>query len=249
LLVEDDQDTRETIMALLEGEGYSIKSSANFEEARQLLETDGFSLVIADYLFGSPGVPEARAAALLDAARPVPVGCITSWAVPADLRQRFAFLLTKPFDLDDLLGAVEPLAGVGREDAAQSETIRAYFRALSRADWGALAALCIDSVRYNLPARDTIGATIEGRARFIRYAEELFSLYPGTVFEVLGIAALSRCTLSRYVSRWTSPTRQLIQQEGAVLFHFEGDRIAEINVRFDVPGLRRLLATPAPSLH
>jgi ketosteroid isomerase-like protein len=150
------------------------------------------------------------------------------------------------------LSAVGPLAGIQGEDVVQSEIIRAYFRALSRADWDGVAALCTDSVRYNLPAHDVLGMTIEGRAPFRRYTEELFSSFPGVVFELVDIASLSRGAISRYVSRWTSPSLELVQHEGAVLFHFQGDRIAEINVRLDADRLCRLLGPDAPqprSLH
>jgi CheY-like chemotaxis protein len=48
LVVEDDLDARESLCALLETEGYSVRSAGHGEEALRILRASGVCLVVLD---------------------------------------------------------------------------------------------------------------------------------------------------------------------------------------------------------
>ena len=48
LIVEDERLIRETLLAFIKSEGYSVAAAADGQEALQLLQTDSFNLVITD---------------------------------------------------------------------------------------------------------------------------------------------------------------------------------------------------------
>ncbi len=108
LLVEDDPDIRETLMFLLHDEGYQTREASTPEEALALLDTATFDLIMTDLLTHDGEQPLASAVLLRDRAAPTPVAILTAWPVAAaslDVAD-FAFIMTKPFDLDHLLTAI-----------------------------------------------------------------------------------------------------------------------------------------------
>ncbi len=109
LVVEDDDAIRETLVECLEAEGYAATSAANGTEALDALgHSEPPDLVLVDLV-----MPVMNGAELLEriraapATRDVPVVLMTA-ATPRDLQPLPAAdaLLSKPFELDTVLGVV-----------------------------------------------------------------------------------------------------------------------------------------------
>mgnify|MGYP001350331320 CR=1 FL=1 len=111
LLVEDDADLGEVIQNFLSDEGYEVHLATSIAGALALADSHAFSLVLTDLLSHSHEYPLYAAEPLLERLRPTPVGILTGWPLTEELarEQGFAFLLRKPFDLDDLLAVVTTL--------------------------------------------------------------------------------------------------------------------------------------------
>lgn len=129
LLVEDNGDIREGLVALLESEGYAVTECASAEEGLARMRERAHALVITDFMLpGHSGgwmLEEATRAGLL---RDRAVLMIT--AHPQVQAPPGARILNKPLDIDDFLRMVrESLDSVvTREvtaDAARKTTPRA----------------------------------------------------------------------------------------------------------------------------
>jgi two-component system response regulator MprA len=108
LIVEDDESILEFLSTVLNDEGYETCLASSQEAALALLHEQRFDLVVAD-LFVEPSRPRLSSArALQRFCTPTPVGIITGWSLPSGGSELdgFAFLLKKPFDIDDFLAAV-----------------------------------------------------------------------------------------------------------------------------------------------
>jgi CheY-like chemotaxis protein len=105
LVVEDEQDVRESIVEYLELEGFHVHAATNGEEAIAVLQTmPQPALIIADMMMpimDGPGL----IAALRDndqfASLPVVIFSASDATAPTGYRR-----IKKPFDLDDLLKVV-----------------------------------------------------------------------------------------------------------------------------------------------
>jgi two-component system cell cycle response regulator CpdR len=107
LVVEDDDDNRELILEILGGAGYSVQGVNSGAAALTLLRTERQPcLVLADLVMndmdGKELLVEARR--ILDSK--VPPFLFVTGAHPSKLDDVSAAVLTKPFDLDQLLCAV-----------------------------------------------------------------------------------------------------------------------------------------------
>jgi len=108
LLVEDELDIRETLVILLENEGYRTRQASTQEEALTLLDSASFDLVLTDLLTHDRNQLLALALTLRERAAPTPVAILTGWSAVAQSPDTagFAFVMSKPFDLDVLLTAI-----------------------------------------------------------------------------------------------------------------------------------------------
>lgn len=106
LIVEDDEDIRETVTELLQDEGYSVEHAGNGRDALALLETISPQTILLDLSMPIMSGQEFRAAQLAD---PRIASIPTVVMSAADrLREKTApmqvnDLLTKPVKLDQLL--------------------------------------------------------------------------------------------------------------------------------------------------
>ena len=110
LVVDDDPTIRETVIDILDSEGYSTEAASNGAEALQAIERTRPALVLLDMrmpvLSGWDFAREVRERGLH-----LPIVVMTAardarrWAAEIDA----AGYLPKPFDLPDLLTAVERL--------------------------------------------------------------------------------------------------------------------------------------------
>lgn len=108
LIVEDSAEIRETLELVLKEEGYYVALAPDLSRAFALLDTQTFDLVLTDLFTFNQIDPLQSVSALRARVAPGPIAVISGWQVDPEYakRQGFAFLLTKPFELDDLLASV-----------------------------------------------------------------------------------------------------------------------------------------------
>ena len=232
LVIDDNELFRRVLGALFEERRFPVKLAASPREALAFLRTAFFSLVITDYVLDPGGDVERLAQALLDAAAPIPVGCLTGWTdIPKGIRSRYAFVLHKPVTAEALLTEVGPLASPRSYDPALAEMARAYFAGLSAASWDDVASLCAADVRFSPPPRDRREPAIQGRDRFRSYMEETLRGFPNATFELHDISFLPSGLIAGYRASWRAASGARADHPGQVLFTFEGARISTIDVR------------------
>lgn len=108
LIIEDSAEIRETLELVLTEEGYTVSLAPDLSRAFALLSAQAFDLVLTDLFTFSQVDPLQSVSQLHVRAAPTPIGVISGWQVDPEYakRQGFAFLLTKPFELEDLLECV-----------------------------------------------------------------------------------------------------------------------------------------------
>jgi CheY-like chemotaxis protein len=132
LVVDDNRDVRDVIVAYLETLGYRTEQAASGHDALALLADIGdIDLLLADYAM--PGMSGADLARAVHADWPeLPVIVITGYADTTGFDGQLddAILLRKPFRIDDLRDAVE--RGLQRKAAAGSGKVVALRPRASR---------------------------------------------------------------------------------------------------------------------
>ena len=110
LMIEDDEDIREGVRILLEGEGYEVLEAKNGREGLQLL-AEGPDLVILDIMM--PGMSGLKTCEEIRKISYVPVLFLTAKAQESDKLIGFMAggddYLPKPFSYSELLGRVKAL--------------------------------------------------------------------------------------------------------------------------------------------
>jgi CheY-like chemotaxis protein len=108
LVIDDDDDIRESLVALLRSEGYSVMGASNALDALTLLSHGEKPSAIVLDLF----MPSMSGAQFHDTIRrhplwsKIPVIVCSAGPVPPDVLKSATAVLTKPFDLDRLLDLV-----------------------------------------------------------------------------------------------------------------------------------------------
>jgi CheY-like chemotaxis protein len=116
LIVEDDDDIREDLAALLRLRGYEVSTSANGREALERLQRGPLpSVILLDLMMPVMNGWELRAHQLADPSlAPVPVAILSGHGKPDDFRElRPAACLSKPFDVEAVFEIVERLCAQG----------------------------------------------------------------------------------------------------------------------------------------
>ena len=118
LIVEDDLEIREILCELLADEGYRTVSAANGEEALSVLRerSEQVHVIVLDLMMPLMDGRQFRSAQLADARlAAIPVVLATAGADAATEAKHLGATawLRKPFDLDDLLQAVNRAAEHG----------------------------------------------------------------------------------------------------------------------------------------
>jgi two-component system response regulator CpxR len=105
LVVDDDQDIRDTVAAALETEGYRVSCAANGAQALAMMRGDRPEAIVLDL-----SMPIMTGWELLEAVherrelREVPVLVLSAMGAPAGVEH-----LDKPVSLDDLLATLDRL--------------------------------------------------------------------------------------------------------------------------------------------
>lgn len=244
LLVEDDGDLRATTELALAEQGYDVTSAASLDEALGLLDRATFWLILTD-LFATSGVdPLQSVEELRVRAQPTPVGVVTSWRLTDEgvTARGFAFLLPKPYELDDLFSRVAS-AATGQlppERAWQEQAARSYFAALNGRDWQALASLCEPDVEYGPHETPSLLPSLRQREAFTQHAEQALIRFEGMQFEDVTIYESPQGVAARYTARWPGTDKSERQQSGVIFFGFKEQHIARISVRLNEDRLRDL---------
>jgi CheY-like chemotaxis protein len=237
LVIEDDLDTRELVGAFLQDEGYAVTLASSLKEARELLEKQPFHLVLTDLFASDSSDPLKSVEVLRELARPTPIGVMTGWAVKVEEvhRQGFAFLVAKPFHLDELLTTIAsglnlPLSP---EQQRQAEVVKRFLATLESKNLEALAEVCTPDVRYYPPASSpyTSARKVSGLVSYRAYIENVYSYFQNVHFEEVLLYARPKGLAARYTSHWLTPDGRVQRTSAAVLFHFRGELISQIGVR------------------
>ncbi len=121
LLVEDDEIVAGLVEEILGGEGHRVGCVSTPEGAHALLAAEAWDLVVTDSFSAGHDVPDEEELAHLRALTSrVPVVMLTgrTWASKVSASALgVAAILPKPFDLDDLIRAVEATADAPRDGA------------------------------------------------------------------------------------------------------------------------------------
>jgi CheY-like chemotaxis protein len=235
LIVEHDPGVSDLLRAFLAREGYEVLVVASPQEALAGLEEHTYHLILTDLFRTGEREPFRSIEPLRDRAHPTPVAVMTGWKVAAEevTWRGFACLIGKPFDLEDLLTSIAACLKrpFSPEQTRQARGVQAYFAALGARDWDALVALCTDEVIYYLPGQLPFAGTITGKAAFRAYTEETFRQFPAARFEEVLVYSHPSGLAARYRSCWQTPEAEVVRVTGAVLFGFEGERIARIGIQ------------------
>ncbi|MFO8142921.1 MAG: response regulator, partial [Marinobacter sp.] len=115
LIVEDEDIIRSAVRKLLQHAGYEVADAVSVEEA-DLLEPDGFDLVITDLR-----LPGAAGTEMINRAPNTPVLIMTSYAslrsAVDSMKMGAVDYIAKPFDHDEMLAAVENILARNSTDA------------------------------------------------------------------------------------------------------------------------------------
>ena len=250
VIVDEDPATGELLDLILAAEGYVPRVVQTQADAGALCAQEEIALVVTG-LF-PPHWPDPLQA--VDAFRaqvaPCPVSVVTGWPLPPDalVAPGFAFLMAKPFDLDDLLlhVAASLTLPLGPAQERHVTRVHQYFAALTARDWDALLALCDDAVTYVLPAPAPLATTLQGTVAFRRYTEETFRHFPAARFTDVRVYATPRGLAAHYQGTWQTPGGEEMQQQGAVIFTFADERISHIGSLVEADTLRCVLADRSP---
>ncbi len=253
LLVVADALLRETLADILREEGYELRKTLSLAQAFARLDEETFGLVLTELLEVHADAPLHATSELVRKASPTPVGLVTGWNITDhDTRKAgFAFCLLMPFELDELLAQVARAMRIDLTPAQehQAEVARAYLAALSEGRLDDALAACTETIHYHLPS-DSIraGGEIHGKAALRGYALDALRRYPGARFENVNVYRLPGRLAARYTLRWHATPERETSASGSIVFRFEGERIAEIGVRYSVAQAALANAHPAAPL-
>ncbi|NMD37684.1 MAG: response regulator transcription factor [Christensenellaceae bacterium] len=112
LVVDDDTNTRRLLQTVLEGDGYTVSTAINGEEALKKLEQEHIDLVILDIMM--PKMDGYEFTRIVREGRDdLPILMVTAKQLPQEKHQGFRVgtddYMTKPVDLEELLLRVKAL--------------------------------------------------------------------------------------------------------------------------------------------
>lgn len=119
LVVEDDLAVQELVVELLLDEGYQVETAELPDAAIEMLRHDSFDIVLTDLFGYQPALGIAAVRPVIETASPTPVGALTGHRITQEqaLAAGLAFVMAKPFEVDDLLAQIdETLRGCLRTD-------------------------------------------------------------------------------------------------------------------------------------
>jgi PAS domain S-box-containing protein len=142
LVVDDDNDTREFLIALLQEEGAMVRSAASVAEALAALESSCPDVLLSD--IGMPGsdgyelIARVREMEVIRG-RKIPAIALTAYARESERQQTlqagFQMHFSKPVEVSELIAGINNLAGrLGTPEPTDSAVETAFLATQSRAD-------------------------------------------------------------------------------------------------------------------
>lgn len=233
LVAEDDADLLDTVQEALEEEGYGVTPTASLPASLRALEDHVFQFVLTD-LFSQPGQSHLLQSIqpLIAQAEPIPVGVMTAWPIRKDDpdQANLAFLLEKPFDLEDLLGQVDALLHPIIRSLRQTQMVEQFYLDLNARAWQRLRRLCAPNVRVVTPV--SVPSAPIGLRNYLAMLERRFSRLPGYTIEEVRVFPRQDGAAARYLARWQSSDGLEHRAAGSMRFHFQQGRIAQIDGAF-----------------
>ena len=119
LVVDDEPEIRNFLRMLLEGEGYLVRIARDGQEAAALAESDPPDLVLTDWAMPRLG-GDGLCALLRGGERTRQIPIILMSAVTSSASAGYSAFLSKPFDLDEMLGVIRDCLNGGSPATARS---------------------------------------------------------------------------------------------------------------------------------
>jgi len=247
LLVEEDRDLQDTMIDLLNEEGYELRVVPTLEEALAQLEVSTFALVLADLFAGRSPHSFTAAHILRRRAWPIPIGLLTSIESTRESTQQtdFSFVLPMPFEVDNLLLLIAAALNQAftPEQEQQAQTIKPFLKAIEIGDWKALTWLCTEDITYYPPRQSPPASTrkVVGLKAYHDYVEAVRRNLRGFVFEDVRIYATPKGLAIRYLGAWLGVDDAICRLPGVTLFRFEGERVRQVKAHWSNPQRYRAL--------
>lgn len=125
LIVEDDQNTRRLLEAILKQEGYSVHTASDGVEALEVMDVTHIDLLIVDIMMPNMDGYELTET-LREAGYDLPILMVTAKQLPQDKRQGFLVgtddYMTKPIDQEEMLLRIKAL--LRRSKIANEHTLK-----------------------------------------------------------------------------------------------------------------------------
>jgi len=244
LIVEPDTEIRDLLKTALALEGCEVQSTPSLKDAQALLRQQLFRLVLSDSFARSQQEALAYLAALRQEVAPVPVGILTGWALtPSEVEEQgFAFLLRKPFDLNELLGRVaEALAlPLDPEQHPHARLVVRVLDATNRRDFSEYAQLCAQDVQAYSWVASQADQPIVGVDALLAYIEKYLERLPHSSYTQYLLYPVPDGIAARFI--WQSENAAGGRQQVAISYRYAiaGDKIAQIGTQEDIQQLWRL---------
>ncbi len=232
LVVEDDADLLSIVQDALEEEGYGVTPATSLPDSLSALEARLFHFVLTDLFAQRSQAPLQSIQPLLQEAAPIPVGVLTAWPIPEDAvaEAHLAFLLQKPFDIDDLLRHMDAHIHAHARSPRQRHLVQEFFLALNAHDWTRLERLCTPEVRVTPPlAASSVSLRLH---TYLEMLEQRWSRLPGYTIEEAKVFGWQDELAARYIASWADHDGIVHRVAGAMRFRFQHGRISQIEGAF-----------------
>src|SRR5262249_48174685 len=149
--VEHDAAICDLLVAALRLDGYTPDVAVTLKEAYAKIDHEMYDLVLTDLFSSFPPRLEAIKP-LRQRCFPTPIGIVSGWPIDQAEAERagFAFVLSKPFELEMLLDhvAAHLLPALSPLHQEQAERISMGLAAVNARDWEELCTLWVPEVAY-----------------------------------------------------------------------------------------------------
>jgi CheY-like chemotaxis protein len=245
LVVEHDAEIRKLLAAFLASEGYAVSLATSPTEAYALLDEQTFHLLLTDLFSTNPQNHFAFVDQLRTVADPTPIGVLTGWSVPEEAisQHGLAFLVPKPFEIEDLLATIAACLKMPLSPAElrQAHRVVHIIELACAAEWDGVAGFCTENVVFSQPGNSPLSRTVSGKAAFCAYLQEGFARFPDLRLEEVLVYRRPHGMAARYAIGWHNPEGSTGHLAGALLVEFAGERICRVGARVNDERLTAML--------
>lgn len=243
LVVEDDEATHAILLDVLTEEGYAVASATSLDEALAQINRQVFDLILTDVIAWTLDAPLHSLERLRDLAQPTPVGLVSGWHIVKEAARDkgFAFVLKKPFELDDLLTLIAEYVArpLTAEQECQAEVVRRYCQSIDAHNWQACVALCHEDVRYYPSPGSPFDRQqdVFGRTALLEQLAYNTQVAPDFHYESYSLYGRPDGIAVRYLATIATPEgrKPLV---GSILFQVAEGQVIQIGYRLDADHLR-----------